>query len=198
MAASDWWVAIDDVIDLDDGSHAVIRPISSVDAEALTRFHAGLSTMSIQRRYFYPHLDLRPDEVSHLTQVDGVARAALVVERAGELIAVGRYDRLDDGQTAEVAFVVADTYQHHGLATLLFDRLVNTARSAGITHFVAEVLAENRAMLSVFRNAGLPIESKSEWDTVELTMSIVPDGGDAASAQTGTRQTNRVPPDWPG
>jgi RimJ/RimL family protein N-acetyltransferase len=49
------------------------------------------------------------------------------------------------------------------------------ARSVGITRFTAEVLAENRAMLSVFHNAGFPIESKTEWGTVELIITIAPD-----------------------
>lgn len=189
-ATADSLVTTNDPIELDDRTVAVVRSIRPADAQALLRFHAHLSTLSIQRRYFYPHMDLRPDEVSNLTQVDGVSRVALVVESGGELIAVGRYNRLDDPRTAEVAFVVADTYQHHGLATMLFDRLIDVARLAGITHLVAEVLAENAAMLSVFRNAGLPTTSKSEWGTVELRMSITPDTGDVGSAQAGTRQTN--------
>ena len=141
---------------------AVVRPISSADAGALLRFHGHLSARSIRLRYFYPHEDLSPSEVAHFTQIDGEARVALVVERASELIAVGRYDRLDDHRVAEVAFVVADAYQHHGLATMLLHRLADAARSVGIERFIAEVLAENRAMLSVFHDAGFPIESKTE------------------------------------
>ncbi len=118
---------------------------------------------------------------TYFTQVDGESRVALVVERAGELIAVGRYDRLDDPRVAEVAFVVADTYQHQGLATMLLHRLADAARSIGITRFTAEVLAENRAMLSVFHGAGFPTESKTEWGTVVLTMTIAPDLREAAT-----------------
>jgi GNAT superfamily N-acetyltransferase len=94
---------------------------------------------------------------------------------ASELIAVGGYDRLDDHRVAEVAFVVADAYQHHGLATMLLHRLAEAARSAGIERFISEVLAENRAMLSVFHDVGFPIESKTESGTVTLTMTIAPD-----------------------
>ena len=36
-------------------------------------------------------------------------------------------------------------------------------------------------MLSVFHDAGFPIESKSEWGTVALTMTIAPDFGEAAT-----------------
>ncbi len=155
-----------------DGIDALVRPIRTDDADALVAFHRGLSVASISRRYFYPHLELRAEEVAHFTQVDGRDRVALVVERAGELIAVGRYDRLADPSQAEVAFVVADTFQHKGVATMLLRRLADIARSAGITSLVAEVLAENSAMLSVFHAAGFPTVSKSEWGTIELTMAI--------------------------
>lgn len=170
-----------DLIGFDDGTKAVVRPITSADSGALLRFHGNLSAGSIQLRYFYPHKDLSPSEVARLTQVDGEARVALVVERARELIAVGRYDRLDDHRVAEVAFVVADAYQRHGLATTLLQHLAKAARSAGITRFVAEVLAENRAMLAVFHDAGFPIESQTECGTVKLTMTIAPDFGETAT-----------------
>jgi RimJ/RimL family protein N-acetyltransferase len=196
-AVHDSSMTIGDVIKLDDGTEAIVRSICPSDAEDLLRFHALLSTRSVKFRYFYPHMELRPDEVAHLTDVDGVDRVALVVEHAGKLIAVGRYDRLDDPRTAEVAFVVADAYQHHGLGPRLLERLANAARSVGITRFVAEVLAENRAMLSVFRAAGFPIESKTEWGTVELTMTIATACEPAPTAQMGTRQSSRVPPSWP-
>jgi RimJ/RimL family protein N-acetyltransferase len=170
-----------DLIRFDDGTEAVVRPISSADSGALLRFHGRLSAKSIQLRYFYPHTDLSASEIEHLTQVDGLERVAFVVECARELIAVGRYDRLGDKKVAEVAFVVADVYQHHGLATILLHRLADAAQSFGIERFTAEVLAENRAMLSVFHEAGFPIESKTEWGTVTVTMTIAPGLGVAAT-----------------
>jgi RimJ/RimL family protein N-acetyltransferase len=165
-------VGADDLILFDDCAEAVVRPISAADSAALLRFHAHLSAGSVRQRFFYPHTDLSPSEVVRFTQVDGQARVALVIECGSELLAVARYDRLDDHGVAEVAFVVADAYQHHGLATILLHRLAKAARSAGITRFIAEVLAENRSMLSVFRNAGFPIESKTDSNVVELIMSI--------------------------
>ena len=61
-------------------------------------------------------------------------------------------------------------------ATTLLHRLIDVARLAGITWFIADVLAENSAMLSVFRDAGYPTQSKVELGVVELTMTIAPDG----------------------
>jgi GNAT superfamily N-acetyltransferase len=159
-------------IDVGDEITAMIRPIAASDAEALVRFHHRLSRRAVTRRYFYPHLELGVEEVAHLTEVDGRDRVALVVARAGELIAVGRYDRLDAPELAEVAFVVLDRFQHQGIATRLLQRLAARAREVGVTHFIAEVMGQNREMLGVFSAAGFPTVSNFESGTVELKMSI--------------------------
>ena len=62
---------------------------------------------------------------------------------------------------AEVAFVVIDHYQHHGIGILLLWHLARAARPNGITHFVAETQADNRGMLGVFRDSGYPVTSTS-------------------------------------
>ena len=46
---------------------------------------------------------------------------------------------------------MADHLHGCGLGTLLIERLAVIAEHQGIPYFVAEVLAENRAMLDVFR-----------------------------------------------
>jgi GNAT superfamily N-acetyltransferase len=159
-------------LDLPDGTSVRLRPITPGDAEALQIFHRGLSNETIYLRYFYPHPVLSAKEIEHLTEVDGLDRLALVVENAGQLVAVGRYDRLPASSDAEVAFVVADAFQHHGIGTLLLDRLAEAARSVGITRFLAEVLAGNRKMLDVFVASGFPTKLSYECGVAELWMSI--------------------------
>jgi GNAT superfamily N-acetyltransferase len=151
-----------------------VREIEPTDAVALVRFHAHLSAQSVRLRYFYPHRELGPDEVAHLTCVDSFDRAAFVVVHEGEIVAVARYDRLEKHCRAEVAFVVADEFQRHGLGTMLMQRLVETAKRAGIGEFRASVLAENSTMLAVFRRAGFPMTQSRTCDVVELTMEIGP------------------------
>ena len=72
---------------------------------------------------------------------------------------------------AEVAFVVADEYQHHGIGSLLLDELARAAWQRGVEVFRAETLAENSAMLDVFRHAGFPVTSGIEYGTVTLRLS---------------------------
>jgi GNAT superfamily N-acetyltransferase len=151
-----------------------LRPIAPSDAGALVRFHEQLSDQTLRLRYFNLHRNLAPDEVGHLTCVDGFNRVAYVVEREGDIIAVGRYDRCDKPCRAEVAFVVADEFQYHGLGPMLLERLVETAKLASIGEFCASVLAENAAMLAVFHGAGFPFAEEHFGDVVELTMEIGP------------------------
>jgi GNAT superfamily N-acetyltransferase len=151
-----------------------VRPITPSDADALVRFHEELSDQTIRLRYFNLHRNLAPEEVAHLTCVDGLSRVAYVVEYEGEIIGVGRYDRCDKPCRAEVAFVVADEFQHHGLGAMLLGRLVETAKHAAIGEFCASVLAENAIMLAVFHSAGYPFTEERIGDVVELTMEIGP------------------------
>jgi GNAT superfamily N-acetyltransferase len=151
-----------------------VRLITPNDADALVRFHEELSDQTVRLRYFNLHRNLAPEEVAHLTCVDGFNRVAYVVEYEGRIIAVGRYDRCDKLCRAEVAFVVADEFQHHGLGPMLLERLVETAKIASIGEFRASVLADNATMLAVFHCAGFPFAEEHFGDVVELTLEIGP------------------------
>ena len=61
-----------------------------------------------------------------------------------------------------------------GWAPLLLERLVETAKRAGIGEFKASVLAENSAMLAVFHGAGFLMTHTRTLDVVELVMEIGP------------------------
>ena len=102
-----------------DGDEIVVRPIRPDDAPALVDFHEHLSAETIYLRFFSSHTHLRPAEVERFIHVDGHDRFAVVAEHGGAMVAVARYDRLKDPRTAEVAFVVADAWQHHGIGSFL-------------------------------------------------------------------------------
>ena len=95
-----------------------------------------------------------------------------MIECEGTLVAVGRYDRLPESTEAEVAFVVADSFQHHGLGTLLLDELAAAAWVRSITVFVASTLAENRSMLDVFHHSGFVVTSRNDHETILLRFNL--------------------------
>jgi len=149
-----------------------MRPIRPEDASSLVNFHLQLSAGSIYRRYFAVHPELSAKEVEHLTTVDYVDRFAYIIEDGDELIAVGRYDHIPKTTDAEVAILVTDHFQHHGIGILLLWHLARAARPNGITHFVAETQADNRGMLGVFRDSGYPLTTSIEDEIVSLRFPI--------------------------
>ena len=74
---------------------------------------------------------------------------------------------------AEVAVEVADHLHGRGLGTILIERLAVIAEQRGITHFVAEVLSENHAMLDVFREGfdGRVVRQEGSQERVEFLTS---------------------------
>ncbi len=156
----------------DDGLRYSVRGIRPADGARLVEFHRHLSPHSVYLRFFSPHPVLSEAEVQRFTSVDYVDRLALVAAVGDRLIGVGRFDRAPGTTDAEVAFVVADEYQHRGVGTVLLDELAGAARRRGVQTFRAETLAENRAMLDVFRHAGFALTTSSAFDTVTLRFPI--------------------------
>src|SRR5215212_9529756 len=91
-----------------DGGVVHLRPIRPDDADALVAFHARLSERTRYLRYFGPYPRIPERDLIRFTHVDHHDRVALIAVLGADLIAVGRYDRIDDRPDAEVAFVVAD------------------------------------------------------------------------------------------
>jgi GNAT superfamily N-acetyltransferase len=178
-----------DVVDAD-GLRFQLRPIRPDDAAGLVAFHGHLSSHSVYLRFFTFHPVLTEAEVLRFTTVDYIDRLALVVTHEGRIVAVGRFDRPAGSCEAEVAFVVADEFQHHGIGSLLLDELASAARQRGIDTFKADTLAENQAMLDVFRHAGFPVTSSVDFGTVSLRFPIAVT--DAYRAALDAREASRA------
>jgi GNAT superfamily N-acetyltransferase len=159
---------------LADGSLAALRPIRSDDGDRLMEFHEHLSGETVYRRFFNAHPHLRPTEIQRFTHVDYQNRLALIAEVGGQLSAVGRYDRVPNTDQAEVAFVVADVLQGHGLGSLLLEHLAVAARRRGVGTFVAHTLGTNYPMQNVFRHAGFICSQRWADGVVEVSFPIAP------------------------
>ena len=149
-----------------------LRAVRPDDAGALVAFHESLSPESQYLRFFSAHPHLSTAEAARFTNVDYTDRLALVIELDGVLIGIGRYDRLGGAPDAEVAFVVADGYQCHGLGTLLLRRLADAAAERGVVRFVAETLPGNHRMQAVFRESGFDAHGRFEDGVVHFVFPI--------------------------
>ncbi len=157
---------------LRDGGTAHLRPIRAEDAEALVAMHSRLSDDTIYKRFFSPRPQLSQRDIQRFTTVDHVDRVALICTIGGAMVAVGRYDRGDDPDTAEVAFVVEDRHQGRGIGSVLLEHLAAAGRERGVRRFVADVLPGNRAMVRVFLDAGYEAHRSFEEGVVHLEFPI--------------------------
>lgn len=140
------------------GGTVWVRPIRPSDAPELRRGFERLSEQSRYRRFFTGMPTLSDALLRTLTEVDHVDEEALVaVPRKGSrtIVGVARYVRdRDDPTTADLAITVADDWHGRGLGSGLLALLGHRASEAGIHHFTADMLAENRAVLALVRAAG--------------------------------------------
>jgi RimJ/RimL family protein N-acetyltransferase len=156
---------------LPDGTPIVLRSIEPGDLPALVRFHEGLSPTTVYRRFFGFHPHLAALEAEHFCCVDGIDRFALVAIADDAIVGVGRLERIEP-KTAEVAFVVADRYQHRALGQFIARQLAEVARSLGIETFVADVLPGNTPMLHLLPDAGFAVERSASDGVVRLTCPL--------------------------
>ncbi|MDQ3054178.1 MAG: GNAT family N-acetyltransferase, partial [Actinomycetota bacterium] len=157
-----------------DGATVHLRPITPADADGLLGLHARSSERTRYLRFFGPYPRVSDKDLLRFTNVDHHDRVALIVLLGEELIAVGRYERLPDRDEAEVAFLVEDAHQGRGLGSVLLEHLAAAAQERGIRRFVAEVLAENRKMISIFREAGYEPSRSYDEGVVHLVFDIAP------------------------
>jgi acetate---CoA ligase (ADP-forming) len=159
-----------DVI-LKDGGTLRLRPPAAADAGALLAFLRSLSDRSLYLR-FHGIRTLDESLAETLVEPDWVERGALVGWLGDRVVGVANYVRLRDPAVAEAAFMVADAEQGRGIGTRLLEQLAGRAAETGISSFVAEVLAENRQMLSVFTGAGFDVVRELEHGEVEVSFPI--------------------------
>ncbi|MET4001453.1 MULTISPECIES: GNAT family N-acetyltransferase [Arthrobacter] len=159
---------------LRDGGTGHLRPMRADDAQAVQTFHMAQSQNSIYLRFFTYKSKLTAKELRRFTELDYHDRVAFVITRGGEIIGIGRYDRLNEPTEAEVAFNVSDAHQGRGLGSILLEHLAAAARENGIDKFSAEVLPENRKMMQVFSEAGYEVQRHFDDGVISLSFDIDP------------------------
>ena len=146
------------------GLSASLRPLGPDDVDAERRFFNGLSLGSRHQRFHFGLRELSPSLLKLLTEVDQQLHCAWVVELPSEagptLIADARFVcDPDQPTTAEFALAVADDWQGRGLGRRLLGHLVEQARRHGVQQLFGEILAENRRMLALARDAGMRLQA---------------------------------------
>jgi acetyltransferase len=192
-----------DVWRLPDGRRLTVRPVLPQDAELEQALVRALSPASRYQRFFSPIRELPAGWLERLTQIDYRLQQAFIVETfVGEqplAVAEGRYVVDESGDSCEFAVVVADEWQHLGLAHRLMQCLMRSAAEAGLKRMTGDVLATNQAMLSLARSLGFQVVRHPDGGAMvhrvqRLLAGMAADGQGAAAALTAPAPSG--PPAW--
>jgi GNAT superfamily N-acetyltransferase len=128
-----------------------IRPYNLTDRDRLRRI--GLSPVSLYLRFFSGTPRIPEYYVQALHHMDHWDHDAMVAILDDEIIGIAEYVRdRHDRARAEVAVLITDAWQRHGLARPLITFLAQLAERRGITEFDADVMLQNRGGLSAVRS----------------------------------------------
>jgi GNAT superfamily N-acetyltransferase len=152
------------IVELADGTRALIRPIGPWDRERLNEGFESASQTSIFLRFLTSKPQLSSKELDYLTDIDHVRHEALIAvsPETGQSLGTARFIRNDDRpETAEFAIGVGDRWMGIGLGAALLTALLHSARQAGVTCFTGLFHSENTAIKRLVAKVAGPFETRS-------------------------------------
>jgi acyl-CoA hydrolase/RimJ/RimL family protein N-acetyltransferase len=149
---------------LNDGTLLNFRAIHPTDEPRMRDLFYKLSEATIYYRFMSHQKRVSRHQIQDFVYIDhrnDVTIVGTLPEASGEeIMAVGSYYLDPKTNLAEVAFVVSDKWQNHGIGTFLLKHLMRIARRNGIRGFTAEVLTDNKSMQAVVNKANCKIKSR--------------------------------------
>ena len=150
------------------------RAIKPSDEDEMRRLFYRFSDESVYYRYFSPIKTMPHTEMQQYVNTD-YSRVMSIVGMigpvgTGHIIAEARYVREPGKRVADTAFIVDESYAGYGIATFMFEMLMDIARKHGLQGFTADVLATNKAMLKVYEKAPYPVKSVLSDGVYSLTI----------------------------
>ena len=159
------------------GLPVTIRPIRAEDEPLMVDFHRQFSDSAVYLRYFQVLKLARRtahDALTRVCFVDYDREMALVAERRGDspterqILAVASLTKLSRKNHGEVAVLVTDSYQRHGIGNELVRRLVEVARDEHLDRVVASTKTDNYGMCAVFKRLGFALSIEDDEVRAEL------------------------------
>jgi RimJ/RimL family protein N-acetyltransferase len=169
------------IVELRDGTRALIRPIRPSDRARLNEGFESASTKSIFMRFLGPQPHLSKRQLDYLTAVDHVHHEALIAvdPESGQSFGTARYVRsADHPDTAEFAVGVGDEWMRIGLGTALLTALAKRARDAGIVRFVGLIHADNVGIRRLIARVAGSYEARPAGQgALEVVVELEPKAG---------------------
>ncbi len=167
---------LEEVIELNDGSKVLVRPIRPEDEPNHHIFVSRLTPEDIRFRFFGLVGELPHSEMARLTQIDYDREMAFIAvpvdNAANETWGVVRTMSDPDNERAEFAVVVRSDLKGTGLGRKLMLKMIRYCRARGTGQIIGQVLTDNTRMLKFVESLGFKRLRLVEGDIVEVMLDL--------------------------
>ncbi len=163
-------------VNLKDGSKALIRPTRCEDEPLVYDLLNRVSKETLILRYHHVKPRITDEEVKDICNIDYHSIFILAAEKKHgdrvEIVALAQYSVLNNGESAEVSFIVDDKEQGKGIATYMLHDLAAVARKQGIKTFIGELTLANSVMLAILKKFQPDLTQETDDTTITVTVRL--------------------------
>jgi GNAT superfamily N-acetyltransferase len=150
-----------------------VRPATPQDVDGVAAMTHWCSRRTISLRFMGGVCEqVASAELEREVRVAAPLGEAFVAETDDGKLVGEAYAARSGPDEAEVAFVVADRWQRHGVGTALLAALLRRLQTAHIHAVWAETSSDNIPMLQLLRDAGLPAREEHDGGSVRIRLQL--------------------------
>ena len=143
---------------LKNGTKVMIRPARASEVSGLQDIFYHMTPHDVYTRFFIGLKSLSVSEADYLCNVDYEKEMAFVATighlEEEKIVGSSCYIVNPSTNMADVAYMIRPEWKGGGLGAALQDCMVEYAKSKGLRGFTADILSENKAMLTLAKKCG--------------------------------------------
>ncbi len=149
---------------LGDGWNVFARPVRAADEPLILDLLQHVSKEDLRLRFFDSIKQFSHPFLVRLTDLDYARAMAFVAfdENSGDILGVVRLHCDPAGESGEYAILLRSDLKGRGLGWALMQRIIEYAKSEGLTRITGEILRENSVMLKMCRELGFEVKTDPE------------------------------------
>ena len=167
---------LEQVINLKDGSQALLRPIRPEDEAAHREFDNKLTKEDRYKRFFGEMPQFSHEQLARMTQIDYDREMAFIVTQIQQdhwiTLGVSRVLMDPDNLEAEFAVVVRSDQKGLGLGRVLMQSVIDHCKRQKVEKIEGITLPENAGMIGLSKKLGFKVTRDFEEGTVIMTMPL--------------------------
>ena len=160
---------------LRDGRKVLLRPIRPEDETLIDGLFHTFSEKTKRFRFFHAIKEMTHKTLARYCNIDYDREMAIVAELTEDgkrsLTGIVTLVVAFDGRSGEISIVVGDPWQNQGLGSVMFDCIIEIGKDMGLKRIIAEILAENKAMMNIARIRGFEAKLSDE-ETYMATLKL--------------------------